>query len=149
MKLPLYFWFILVLLAGALLPIQAGWNTKLAKVIESSVYASLISFAVGTLTLIIYVLITRQHVSFESLKSVPVYAWLGGVLGAFYVTIIVLAFPKIGPALTFGLIIAGQLLIAVVLEHFNILVAQQHSINIWRILGILLIMGGVVLIRKF
>jgi transporter family-2 protein len=70
-------------------------------------------------------------------------------LGAFYVTVVILAFPKIGPALTFGLVVAGQMAIAVTLEHFNILVAQQHSINIWRVVGMTMILMGVVIIRKF
>lgn len=145
----LYLWFILVLFSGALLPIQAGLNTKLARALESPVYASLISFAVGTFVLFVYVIITKQHIFLAGFKTVPLYAWLGGALGAIYVTVIILAFPNIGPALTFSLIIAGQLLVALILEHYHILVAEQHSINIWRTLGFLLIMGGVVLIRKF
>jgi transporter family-2 protein len=71
------------------------------------------------------------------------------LLGAFYVTAIVLAFPRIGPALTFGLVIAGQMAISVLLDHFNILVAQQHPINLWRGLGVALIITGVMLIRRF
>jgi transporter family-2 protein len=71
------------------------------------------------------------------------------LLGAFYVTAIVLAFPRIGPALTFGLVIAGQMAISILLDHFNILVAQQHSINLWRGLGVALIITGVMLIRRF
>lgn len=121
----------------------------MGKSIESPVYASLISFAVGVLSLILYVVLTKQPVSVEGIKTAPAYAWLGGVLGAFYVTAMVLAFPRIGPALTFGLVIGGQLLVAMLLEHFNILVTEQHSVNIWRVLGILLIIGGVILIRKF
>lgn len=142
-------WIIMAFISGAFLPIQAGLNTKLGKSIESPVYASMISFMVGAVAVLLYIFFTRQHVSWAGIKNVPAYAWIGGALGAFYVTVIVLAFPKIGPALTFGLVVAGQMVIAVVLDHFNILVAQQHSINIWRILGVLMIIAGVVVIRKF
>jgi transporter family-2 protein len=83
------------------------------------------------------------------LRTVPAYVWLGGVLGAFYVTSIILAFPQIGPALTFGLIVTGQMLISVLLDHYNILVTQQHNLNIWRLIGMLLIITGVVFVRKF
>lgn len=85
----------------------------------------------------------------SGISSVPLSYWIAGALGAFYVTVIVLAFPKIGAALTFGLIVAGQLTIAIVLDHFKILVQQQHGINIYRIIGLLLIVSGVILIRKF
>jgi bacterial/archaeal transporter family-2 protein len=142
-------WIVIALLSGAFLPIQAGLNTKLGKSIESPVYASMISFSVGVLALVLYILLTKQSVSWAGIKTVPAYAWLGGVLGAFYVTAIILAFPKIGPALTFGLVVTGQMTIAVLLDHFNVLVAQQHSINGWRLLGIAFLIVGVIIIRKF
>ncbi len=142
-------WIILALLSGAFLPIQAAFNTRLGKSIDSPVYASMISFIAGAVALVLYILLTRQTVSLAGLKTVPAYAWLGGALGAFYVTAIILAFPRIGPALTFGLVVAGQMIISVLLDHFNILVAQQHSINPWRIFGIVLIIAGVIVIRKY
>lgn len=142
-------WIVIVAIAGALLPIQAGLNTRMGKEITSPVWASLISFVVGAIALLIYVIVTKNSFQLSGLKTVPAYTWAAGALGAFYVTVVVLAFPKLGPALTFGLIVAGQLLISLFLDHFNILVHQQHSINIYRIIGMLLIVGGVVLIRKF
>jgi transporter family-2 protein len=142
-------WIIVALLSGAFLPIQAGLNTRLGKSLENPVYASLISFIVGALSVGAYILISRQQVSWAGLKAAPWYVYVGGVLGAFYVTAIVLAFPRIGPALTFGLVIAGQMAISVLLDHFNILVAQQHPINLWRGLGVALIITGVMLIRRF
>jgi transporter family-2 protein len=142
-------WIIVALLSGAFLPIQAGLNTRLGKSLENPVYASLISFIVGALSVGAYILISRQQVSWAGWKAAPWYVYVGGVLGAFYVTAIVLAFPRIGPALTFGLVIAGQMAISVLLDHFNILVAQQHPINLWRGLGVALIITGVMLIRRF
>ena len=144
-----FIWIIMALVAGTFLPVQAGLNTKMGKAIESPVYASMISFITGAIAVFLYILVTKQHVSWAGLRSAPVYTWVAGALGAFYVTTVILAFPQIGPALTFGLVVLGQMLIAVILDHFNILVAHQHSINIWRILGIILIVGGVVLVRKF
>ena len=145
MKLP---WIIMALVAGIFLPIQAGLNSCMGKSLENPVYASLLSFIVGTAIVFVYVLV-KQHVTWAGLKTAPFYTWLAGVFGAFYVTTLILAFPRIGPALTFGLIILGQMTISVLLDHFNILVSHQHSINSWRILGILLIVCGVVLVRKY
>lgn len=142
-------WIIITLVSGTFLPIQAALNTRLGKSIDNPAIAALISFVVGAIGLCLYVVITRQSLSWTSLKTVPAYAWLGGLLGAFYVTAIIFAFPRIGPALTFGLIVTGQMIIAILLEHFNILVDQQHSINIWRILGVLMVIAGVIIIRKF
>lgn len=143
------FWIILTFLAGAFLPIQAGLNTKLGKAAESPVYASMFSFVVGIAGIILYIIITRQTFSWAGVKEAPLYAWIGGLLGAFYVTIIILAFPKLGPGLTFGLIVGGQMILSVVLEHYNILVEQQNPINYMKILGIILVIAGVIIIRKF
>lgn len=142
-------WIIIALLSGAFLPLQGGLNSRLGKTIESPVYASLFSFAVGAITLIAYCFITKQHAQWPALKTAPVYLWVGGVLGAFYVTAIIFTFSRLGPALTFGLVIAGQMVMSVLLDHFNVLVSQQHPVNAWKVIGIALIISGVIIIRKF
>lgn len=141
-------WILITFIAGAFLPIQAGLNAKLGKAGQSAVHASLTSFIVGTLALGLYILVTRQAVSWEGLKAAPAYAWMGGLLGAFYVTVIVLAFPQLGPGLTFGLVVTGQMVFSLILEHYNILVASPSPISWYKILGVALIVGGVLLIRK-
>ena len=141
-------WIILTLFSGASLPIQAGLNSKLAKAAQNPIYASLISFLVGALGIIAYILLTRQTMSWTSIKEAPIHLWLGGLLGAFYVTVIVLSFPILGPGLTFGLVVAGQMIISLVLDHFNILVAQQNPISLTKVLGVMLVVAGVVLIRR-
>ncbi len=142
-------WVIIALVSGAFLPIQAGLNSRMGKLVESPVHASLISFIVGAFTVLLYSILTKQHVEWAGLRMAPPYVWLAGLLGAFYVTSIIMAFPRIGPAMTFGIVVAGQMIMSVLLDHFNILVAQQHSVNIWKLLGIVLIVTGVVIIRKF
>jgi len=142
-------WVTLAFLAGAFLPIQAGMNARLGKAVESPVHASMFSFVVGAVGLVAYILGTRQTVSWSGVKEAPGYVWLGGLLGAFYVTTIILAFPKLGPGLTFGLVVAGQMIMSVLLEHNNILVAQQNPISWMKIVGIALVIAGVAIIRKY
>lgn len=142
-------WILLTLLAGAVLPIQSGFNAKLAKGVGSGIHASFISFIIGTIAMLLIVSLTKQNYSLSGIKELPIYAWLGGVLGAFFITILIFAFPQLGSGLTFGLVIAGQLVVALLLEHFNLLVAQSHPINYFRLLGIALIIAGVIIIRKF
>lgn len=142
-------WIALAFLSGAFLPIQAGLNAKLGKAAESPVYASMLSFLIGTIGLFTYIILTNQTISWAGVRAAPAHVWLGGLLGAFYVTVIILAFPKLGPGLTFGLVVAGQMIISILLEHFNILVAQQNSISLMKLLGVLLVVAGVIIIRKF
>ena len=139
----------MAVIAGAFLPMQGSMNSKLAKAGENPVYASMISFTIGVLALVTYILLTSQNVSWKGLKDAPSYSWLGGVLGAFYVTVIVFAFPKIGPGLTFGLVVAGQLITSIVMEHFQIMGTPHQPISLGRIVGVLLIIIGVVAVKKF
>lgn len=143
------FWILLVLIAGSFLPIQAGLNTRLGHATGNAVYASLISFIVGGIALLLYIVLTRQDGSMVGAKSAPLVDWTGGLIGAFYVTVTILAFPKIGPAMMFGLVVAGQMIMSVLLDHTNTLVAQPHAFNLYRLLGIAMIIGGVVILRKF
>lgn len=142
-------WIVLVGLAGAFLPIQAGMNARLGQAAGSPVWASMLSFLVGTLGLMTYILVTRQAVSWAGVREAPGYVWMAGFMGAFYVTVIILAFPRLGPGLTFGLIVAGQMSLSVLLEHHNILVTHPTPINAMKILGIALIVAGVIIIRRY
>ncbi|WP_194972561.1 DMT family transporter [Aquiflexum lacus] len=142
-------WIILVLLAGGMLPVQAGLNAKVGRIIESPVHASLISFLVGSIGLFTYVLISRLHFQASEIKNIPIEAWGAGILGAIYVTIIILAFPRLGAALTFGLVVAGQLFLSLLLDHYKILVLQPHTFSLQRLGGVVLIIIGVLVIRKF
>ncbi|MEO6188361.1 MAG: DMT family transporter [Ginsengibacter sp.] len=142
-------WIVMAFIAGTFLPVQAGMNSKLAKTGGNPIYASTISFVVGLSGLIIYILLTSQDISWKGLKDAPGWAWVGGILGAFYLTIIILAFPKIGPGLTFGLVVAGQLLISMVMEQFQIMGTLHQPISLGRIAGMLLIIVGVVMMKKF
>jgi transporter family-2 protein len=142
-------WILVSLLAVAFIAVQGGLNTTVGKEIKSPIHASMFSFIIGASLIALYIIVTRQTVSLDGIKNVPWYGWFAGLLGAFSLTAIVLAFPKLGPGLTFGLIVAGQMIISVVLEHYGILVAQAHPISFLRIVGILLIVGGVALIRLF
>ncbi|MEO5888954.1 MAG: DMT family transporter [Ferruginibacter sp.] len=142
-------WIIIVFVSGALLPLQGGLNARLGKSIDSPVYASLFSFIVGAITVAIYLQFTKETVSWTGLKSASIYSWLGGgVTGAIFITATMLALPRIGMALTFGLVVAGQLLVATMLDHYDILVAEQHSFNVWRLSGIALIIIGVVIVGR-
>ena len=132
------------------MPTQAAINNRLAAYVLSPISAAFISFLVGTIALFIYLVATGTPlVSLLNVKDAPPVAWLGGLLGAFFVTCTVVLAPRVGVAMTFSLIVAGQMLITLVLDHFGFLGLEERPISISRILGILLITVGVILIRRF
>jgi transporter family-2 protein len=145
-----YFFIILAILAGMVMPTQAAINNKLAEYVESPILSAFISFAVGTLALFLYILAAGIPLgNLVNAKNAPLVAWLGGILGAFFVTATVVLVPKIGVALTFSLIIAGQMLVTLVIDHFGVFGVPEKPVSVLRVVGAALITIGVVLIRKF
>ena len=145
-----FIFILMAFIAGALLPVQAAFNARMGKISGSPMIAAFVSFAVGTIALLFYLIISKQQVSFtETAKEAPWYVWLAGILGCFYVASSVMLLPRLGVALTFGLVIFGQLFVALIIDHFGLFGATIKTINVYRILGVVLLVSGVVLIRKF
>jgi transporter family-2 protein len=140
---------LLAVAAGGALPFQAGINARLASFVGGPVRASAISFAVGTIVLVLIALVvTRGIASTGRLGSVPWWGWLGGAVGAGYVASTVAAAPRLGALNLFAAVIFGQLLCSVVLDHFGVLY-REHGLSAGRIAGVLLLGAGVVLVRFF
>ena len=141
---------LIALLAGAAAAVQSGVNSQLRSQLANPVVAALISFAVGTLLLLLYVMaFNRGNLpAISSFRELHWWKWTGGLLGAFYVTAVILAAPRLGAATTTGLIVAGQLITAIVLDHFGLVGFSVQQVSIWRLLGAVLLIAGVVLIMK-
>lgn len=145
-----YFFIILAVAAGMMMPTQAAINNKLAGTVESPILAAFISFFVGTIALFIYVAAAGIPVGNLFLaKDASMVSWTGGILGAFFVAASVTLVPRLGVALTFSLIIAGQMLTTLVIDHFGLLGVPVKEVNVFRLLGVSLITIGVILIRRF
>lgn len=141
---------IFAIVAGAVLPLQAGLNVQLGKSVSQPVFAAFASFLVGSLGLLIYLFIIKFDFSLVSnVKSVSPFVWIAGLLGAFYVAAVIVLAPKLGTALTFSLVVAGQMAISLVLDHYGLLGLPVKTINWQRFLGIAFLIAGVLLIRKF
>jgi len=145
-----YIYMIFAFFGGMALPIQIGLNATVAKITSSAIFASCISFAVGTIAMFVIFLASRQPTpALSTISSVPNYAWIAGLLGAFYITISIVAAPKIGATMLVSLVFAGQMIGAIILDHYGAIGFPQHSINWGRVIGAIMIVSGVVLIRKF
>jgi transporter family-2 protein len=145
-----YFFIILAVLAGMMMPTQAAVNNKLAGAVGSPILAAFISFLVGTIALFLYIVASGIPLGdLFSAKDASIVAWTGGLLGAFFVAATVTLVPRLGVALTFSLLIAGQMLVTLVIDHFGLLGVPVKEANLPRLLGVSLIMIGVILIRKF
>lgn len=138
----------LALLAGAMMPLQAGINGQLARNLPNTLTAALISFMVGTLALLVLVLANRAVPSLSSLRELSWWHWCGGLLGAFFITVATFAGPRIGALLFMVLVLAGQLGMAVLLDHNGWVGFREAPITIGKVAGLLLIIGGIWMIRR-
>lgn len=144
----LTFWMTLALVAGAFMPLQSGVNSTLALQSSGAIWASLISFVVGSVTLFVIVILARHSwPELASLKSAPWWAWTGGLMGAMFVATSAFLAPRLGAATMIALFVAGQLAMSLILDHLGWATFPQHSINLWRVLGVMMLFGGVLLIR--
>lgn len=144
------FFLLLAVLAGVSVPTQAGINAQLGLWTRSPVLAATISFAVGTLTLIAYTILTRIPLpSLATIGNHPWWVWIGGCLGAFFVTATIILVPKLGATTMVTSVLAGQMCASLLLDHFGGLGYPVHPITMGRIAGVLLVCGGVWLIKTF
>jgi transporter family-2 protein len=144
-----YLVFILPAIAGMAISTQAGVNSQLRVAVNNPWVAAFISFLIGTLLLGLYVVVTRQPFpSVTQLNGIELYKYAGGLLGAFFVTVIILTVQKIGSANVFALVIMGQLLMALLYDHLGWFGFPQSNINWIKILGVILLVLGAYLINK-
>jgi transporter family-2 protein len=139
---------LLVLFAGGMIALQAPTNAMLGRAGGSPVLAALISFAVGTLTLLIAWLASGNRPRAAAFAGLPWYAWIGGVYGAMYVAVAAYAAPKIGLASLITIGIAGQIVMAMALDHAGALGLPKDPISLVRVGGALLVFAGVILVRR-
>ena len=139
---------LLVFLAGAMVSIQAPTNAMLAKAGGSPVLAALISFTVGTVSLLVVWLFSGSRPGTSEFAGLPWYAWIGGLYGAVFVAVAAYAAPKIGVASLITIGIAGQIAMALWLDHIGAMGLAREPINFGRVAGALLVIAGVILVRR-
>ena len=135
-------------LAGACIGIQGGINSQLTKHwAKNSVLASAISFVIGALILWLLSFILQVSIP-EITDKLSWWHWTGGILGAYFVYSLVYLSPILGASMVVALILSGQILAAVVLDHFGLAGYPVRSITEVRLIGIALLGVGVLIIRK-
>lgn len=142
--------YILPVLCGVSIAVQSVVNGQLRVSIGNPLVAAFISFLVGTVILLLLIVVTRQPVPTTfTLQQVSWFKWTGGLLGAFFVTAVIVAIQKIPSANLFALIITGQFITALLIDHFGLLGALRspaHSVKLFGV--VLLIAGAYLIIRK-
>jgi len=146
---PSFLAMIAVVLGGAATALQAPTNAKMMGAVGSPVNAAFVSFAVGTAALGILAVMMQTKPDIAAARGLPWYAWVGGLYGATFVVAAAWGVPRLGVATTIILMVAGQLLLSVVLDHFGALGMPKQPISWGRVAGVGLVLAGVLMVRRF
>jgi transporter family-2 protein len=140
----------LILIAGALQAWGPPMNGALRQALENPWLASTVSFLpIVVVLLVIWYYLPNPAPSWRGVSSMPWWAPLGGLAGAFAVIMGLLFVDQVGAGPFAGLTITANILMSLLIDHYGLFGIHQHSLNIWRILGGALMTAGIVLISLF
>jgi transporter family-2 protein len=136
-------------LGGSALAVQVGLNNGLRSRMGHPIPAALTSFATGTVALLAYMLLTRPGwPERSSLASAPAWIWLGGIVGAGYIVASATFAPRLGAGGWLALVIAGQILASVALDHYGLVGFRVRPFSLGRGVGVALLLVGVVVVLR-
>ena len=138
----------LTAIVGSLIALQAPINSHLGRSV-GSFQAAFLSFLIGTLALALIAALARGGLgTVGEAKSVTWYYLLGGVLGAAYVTTVLVTVRELGAGGVTAATIAGQLTMSVVVDHYGWLGVVRDPVDLGKVAGILLLAAGTFLIVR-
>jgi transporter family-2 protein len=140
-------WLALALGAGAALPVQGAINAQLRSDLDAPIAAGAVSFVVAAAGMGALLAATRApRPQLEPLRRLPWWGWLGGLVGATYVTSVFLLIPEIGTAPTIALTVAGQQVASVFVDRYGLLRLPRRPVPPARLAAVAALLAGVLLI---
>jgi bacterial/archaeal transporter family-2 protein len=139
----------LAVIVGGLIPVQAATNAAMSRVIGSVAITSLTLFGIGFVVVAVWAIVIRVPLpSLETLWRVPAYGWLGGFIVASYVIAITFLAPRLGVGNAIRLVVTGQIVAAVIIDHVGAFGAIVQRLTMGRAIGAVLMIIGVILARR-
>ncbi len=138
-------------LAGALIPIQTGYNTQLSRAMQGPMVSALAVYVVGLAVILGAMLALRAPLpTYEQIAAAPTPSWFaGGILSALYIFALITIAPRLGAASTVALVVAGQIACSLMIDHFGLLGFATREASPLRLFGLGMMAAGVALIRLF
>ena len=148
-SLDVVLWGALAVIVGALIPVQAATNAAMSRVIGSVAITSLALFAIGFVVVAAWVIVTREPLpSLETVRRVPAYGYFGGFIVASYVIAITYLAPRLGVGTAIRLVVTGQIIAAVLIDHVGAFGAVVQRFTMGRAIGVVLMIIGAILARR-
>lgn len=133
---------------GLLVPVQLALNGQLGQALKSAWLGAFFVFVTGVLAMGLLLAVTRTALpSPTQLSAVPLTAWGGGIIATLYILAVVILVPRLGAGTTAVLIVAGQIVAALVLDRMGAFGMAQVDLSPLRLLGGAAVVAGAALVR--
>lgn len=141
---------LMAMLVGAIVPVQTAINTRLRQSVGSPIGATFVSFiiAVVVASVISWGASGALVPDLSTAASQPWWAWLGGFMGVMFIAGNIVLFPKLGPVQTVILPILGQVIMGLLIDRFGLFQSPQVAVGLWRLLGALIVVGGIAMVLE-
>ena len=134
--------------AGACIALQASANARFRENLASQWYAAYFSICGTILTATLYILTMRPPApTAAQIKQTEWWNWIGGPLGALIVLAGATLTRELGAAAFIALVVGGQLICSLALDHFALMGLKEVPITPARVFGAVLVVAGVVCIK--
>jgi len=138
--------------AGACIALQASANGKFRQNLGShpqfALWAMYFSIIGTIVTATVVMLMVRPAMpSVQALRETQWWNWIGGPLGALIVLAGAALTRELGAALFIALVVGGQLMCSLILDHYALLGLPEQSMTLGRVLGAVLVIAGVLCIK--
>ncbi|KAI9494546.1 hypothetical protein BDB00DRAFT_308137 [Zychaea mexicana] len=144
---------LLLVAAGSAVSFQSGMNAAM-RATAGRAFSSVTNFTTGSLACLLLfaldllILRTRPPRS-STIKDAPWYAWMGGVLGTYYILVNIFLVPVHGAGTVLSIFVCSQVISACIMDHFGLTGIKKRRYSIWRMLASLGLIGCVAVITLF
>jgi bacterial/archaeal transporter family-2 protein len=139
---------LLTAFTGGLVALQAPINSVLGRAIGTW-QAAFFSFAIGTIALATIASLAKGGLGqISEARHLTWYYLTGGLLGAAYITSVLVTVRSLGVGGIVAATIAGQLAVSLVVDHFGWLGVAKHPIDVTRVVGVVLLAVGTYLVVR-
>jgi transporter family-2 protein len=139
---------VLTATTGGLVAMQAPINGNLGRTIGSW-QAAFLSFAIGTVALALVASLAKGGIGqISEVRGVRWYYLTGGLLGAVYITSVIVTVGTLGAGGIVAATIAGQLAVSIVVDQFGLLGVERQPITVTKVAGVALLAAGTYLVVR-
>ncbi|GKS14985.1 membrane protein [Paenibacillus chitinolyticus] len=143
------FYLLMGITIGMLFPIQASISARLSSYSKTPFTASFIAFSLGSvILLIVNLIVDPKGISIGIDFSYPLYVFIGGAIAGigFHVSNVIL-FSKLGASVTTIITVTGQMIIGILIDHFEWFGVTANPISTTRIIGTIIMILAISLVQ--